>query len=92
VIDGDFIYPGVSVDSRDIDEPVIVTETFTANSTVEIRLALGGERDWDFDWVTFEVLPDAQTKDDCVDGGFETFGFSNQGQCIKFVNTGQDSR
>lgn len=57
VIEGDFIYPGVSVDSRNIDEPVVVTRAFTAESTVEVRLALGGERDWDFDWVTFQVLP-----------------------------------
>jgi N-acetylneuraminic acid mutarotase len=32
----------------------------------------------------FTVLP--QTKDDCKNGGWQTFGFTNQGQCIKFVN------
>jgi hypothetical protein len=32
------------------------------------------------------------TKDDCRNGGFEEFDFRNQGQCIRFVNTGQDSR
>jgi hypothetical protein len=32
------------------------------------------------------------TKDDCKDGGWEDAGFRNQGQCIRFVNTGQDSR
>lgn len=57
VVTGDFIYPGVSVDSRGIDTPVVVTQTFQAEATVEVRLALGGERDWDFDWVTFQVLP-----------------------------------
>ncbi|HEX5798217.1 MAG TPA: right-handed parallel beta-helix repeat-containing protein [Candidatus Saccharimonadales bacterium] len=31
-------------------------------------------------------------KDECKKGGYETFGFRNQGQCIRFVNTGQDSR
>lgn len=30
-------------------------KTFTANDYVDIRLALGGERDWDFDWVRFQV-------------------------------------
>jgi hypothetical protein len=30
--------------------------------------------------------------DDCRDGGWADFGFRNQGQCIRFVNTGQDSR
>lgn len=94
VVTGDFIYDGVCVDGRPVaacdDGPVSVT--FDANATVEVRLALGGERDWDFDWVTFEVLPDAQTKEDCKNGGWRDFGFRNQGQCIRFVQTGQDSR
>ncbi|WP_370327690.1 hypothetical protein [Euzebya sp.] len=33
-----------------------------------------------------------ETKDDCKKGGWEEYGFRNQGQCIRFVNTGQDSR
>lgn len=33
-----------------------------------------------------------EVKDDCKDGGWENFGFRNQGQCIRYVNTGQDSR
>jgi hypothetical protein len=32
------------------------------------------------------------TKDDCKDGGWENYGFKNQGQCIRFVETGKDSR
>ena len=35
---------------------------------------------------------DPTTKDDCKRGGWEDHGFRNQGQCIRFVNTGQDSR
>ena len=35
---------------------------------------------------------DPTTKDDCKDGGWEAYGFSNQGQCIAFVETGHDSR
>jgi hypothetical protein len=35
---------------------------------------------------------DPTTKDDCKDGGWEDFGFRNQGQCVRFVETGQDSR
>lgn len=31
-------------------------------------------------------------KDDCKNGGWEAFGFKNQGQCIRFANTGKDSR
>ena len=30
-----------------------------------------------------------ETKDDCKNGGWMQFGFKNQGQCIRFVNTGQ---
>lgn len=99
VIAGDFIYSGVGVDNRAIVNSApnpaqvsLVTREFSASSTVEVRLALGGERDWDFDWVTFDVYPDAQTKEDCQDGGWAAFGFSNQGQCIRFVNTDGDSR
>lgn len=92
VVTGDFIYEGVSVDSRDIAAPVHVFRTFEATSTVEVRLALGGERDWDFDWVTFQALPDATSKDDCRTGGWDAFGFVNQGQCVRFIETGQDSR
>jgi len=92
VVTGDYIYPGVTVDSRNVADPVIVTRPFEATSTVEIRLALGGERDWDFDWVTFNALPDAASHDDCVDGGWEAYGFANQGQCVRFVNGGGDSR
>ena len=32
------------------------------------------------------------SKDQCMDGGWEEYGFSNQGQCIRFVNTGKDGR
>ncbi len=38
------------------------------------------------------VVLEPQTKDDCKKGGWEQYGFRNQGQCIKFVNTGKDSR
>lgn len=40
----------------------------------------------------FELELDPTTKEECKDGGWEDFGFSNQGQCIRFVNTGEDSR
>jgi hypothetical protein len=66
--------------------------TLTADEYVEIRLAFGAETDERFDWERVDVLADAQTKDDCKDGGWDDFGFRNQGQCIRFVNTGQDSR
>ena len=97
VVIGDVIYPGVCVDGRTSPAPGCssdpIVRTFQATSMVEVRLALGGERDWDFDWTPFAVGPNnPTTKDDCRNGGWERFGFRNQGQCIRFVNTGQDSR
>lgn len=38
------------------------------------------------------LIPGPETKDDCKEAGWEDFGFKNQGQCIRFVNTGKDSR
>lgn len=35
---------------------------------------------------------DPVTKDDCKKGGWKNFDFKNQGQCVRFVNTGKDSR
>lgn len=35
---------------------------------------------------------DPTSKDDCMKGGWQDFGFKNQGLCIQFVNTGKDSR
>jgi hypothetical protein len=36
--------------------------------------------------------PSPSAKEDCKDGGWENFGFENQGQCVRFVETGEDSR
>jgi hypothetical protein len=35
---------------------------------------------------------DPSTKEECKDGGWENFGFRNQGQCVRFIETGEDSR
>jgi hypothetical protein len=80
--DNEVIYPGVAVSA-----PGSAVVTFEANSTVEVRLALGGERDWDFDWVTFEVLG----KEDCKRGGWRDLGFRNQGLCIASVVANENS-
>lgn len=87
----DSIYPGINVDGRGEPDPVDVEETFEAYQYVEVRLALGGERDWDFDWTRF-YAEQPETKSDCKQGGHAAYGFRNQGQCIRYVNTGKDSR
>jgi len=35
---------------------------------------------------------DPVTKDECMNGGWSGFGFRNQGQCVRLVETGEDSR
>ncbi len=71
VVTGDFIYPNFCVGAN-----LTRDETFVANSKVEIRLALGGERDWDFDWTTFGI-PNASVRYDDVSlsGGFQSGHF-----------------
>lgn len=36
--------------------------------------------------------PDPQTMADCMQGGWVNYGFTNQGLCIRFVQTGKDRR
>ena len=45
---------GNFVDSRVVNETTRV-DTFNVEEKIEVRLALGAERDYDFDWVTFYV-------------------------------------
>jgi hypothetical protein len=59
-----------------------------AQEYVEVRMVFGAETDERFDWTRFDVI----SKNSCMDGGWEALGFSNQGRCIQFVNTGTDSR
>lgn len=61
-------------------------ETFLSNAPLSCT---GGGGDDD----SGEDPPaDPVTMDDCKDGGWEVYGFKNQGQCNQFVNTGKDSR
>lgn len=44
-------------------------------------------------WIEVDVQGcSPETKEDCMDGGWEKYGFSNQGQCVRFIETGKDSR
>lgn len=40
----------------------------------------------------FAESNDPQTMADCKKGGWQAYGFRNQGQCVRFVQTGKDSR
>lgn len=41
---------------------------------------------------SFGPPADPATIEDCMNGEWEAFGFANQGQCVRFVKTGKDSR
>lgn len=38
------------------------------------------------------LYADPQDKDECKNGGWDAYGFRNQGQCVRFFETGKDSR
>jgi hypothetical protein len=69
--------------------PGPIEETFTANSHVDVRMSFGAERDERFDWTRFYVMS-IESKDECRDGGWQAFGFANQGQCIRYIETGKN--
>ena len=65
--------------------------TFAAADHVDIRMGFGAETDERFNWTRFYVLS-LENKDACRDGDWEALGFKNQGQCVRYVETGKDSR
>jgi hypothetical protein len=54
VVPSDTIHPGTSVASGNTQT---VLFNIASGGILDIRLALGGERDWDFDWTSFQVAP-----------------------------------
>ncbi|MCC7081710.1 MAG: PEP-CTERM sorting domain-containing protein [Burkholderiales bacterium] len=52
VVTGDKIHTGGNGVSSGSSELAVA---YAASNYVDVRLALGGERDWDFDWVRFQV-------------------------------------
>jgi hypothetical protein len=62
--------------------------TLVAEEYVEVRMVFGAESDERFDWTRFDVL----NKESCKNGGWQSLGFRNQGQCVRWVQTGKDSR
>ena len=63
----------------------------SASDHVDIRSGFGAESDERFDWTRFYVLS-LENKDQCKSGEWEALGFANQGQCVRYVETGKDSR
>ena len=52
ILIGEYEYPGVWVIAN-----TTVQREINSSSYVEVRLALGAENDWYFDWTRFDVLP-----------------------------------
>lgn len=85
----DGLWPFACVSGGSTTSPVTDVVTLNANELVEVRMVFGAEKDERFDWTPILV---ASGKDACKRGGWADYGFRNQGQCIRYVNTGMDSR
>ena len=81
----DGLWPYVCVNNREAALDLV------AENYVDIRMVFGAEGDERFDWTRFYVMT-GLSKDDCKDGGWQALGFTNQGRCIRFIETGKDSR
>ena len=68
------------------------TRVLAATSHVDVRYLGGFLGDSDsFDWTRFYAMT-LNSRDQCKDGSWQDLGFQNQGQCIRFMETGKDSR
>ncbi len=66
-----------------------LTKTISARQYVDVRLAFGGESDERFAWTRFYAPTSEESKALCKDGAWETNGFANLGQCVRFAETGK---
>jgi hypothetical protein len=94
---------GIAANAFDEFDALLGTLTFplTGNSRVLLldfgtvtgirKVTLVGDDPVGIDHLSFSK-PDPRNKDECKKGGWATFGFRNQGQCVRFVETGKDSR
>lgn len=64
--DGDFSYHTSPTDYSKAVTNSSQQVTIPASSTVEVRVTQGAERDWDFDWVTFNVPAPVPTVSQCT--------------------------
>lgn len=87
----------LAVDLTLLDSDGLVVFTTTRSNTADVMSLVGGNR---YAWfatnnVAGGVEMDNQelylaadvTKDDCKNGGYASYGFSNQGECVSWVQT-----
>jgi hypothetical protein len=83
-------------------------DVYDADVTVDFPLTpptVGPDSNWPKNFSSWDYTTNAgfmaqlttlyagpQSKDDCKNGGWEKYGFKNQGQCVRYVETGMDSR
>lgn len=79
VVIGDKEHPGVFLWSD-----TSAVETFTASHYVDVRLALGGESDFRFDWTRFQVasVPDAGSTLALLGVGLAAIGLVRRRKCL----------
>ena len=104
-IDSSGTHPNIYINDSAYFEPYIymkgplppggfmVTTTYGAESHIDIRFAHDSHVPYIyyFSWTRVYVLK-PRAIGECKQGGWREFGFRNQGQCVRFVNTGVDTR
>lgn len=83
VVIGDTIHAGTYLAKN----TSVLGKTFLANSYVDIRLALGGERDYDFDWTRFYVTPAGSVPDAGTTFGLLGFAVVGLGMLRRKLNS-----
>jgi TolB protein len=66
-------------------QPANQAASVAAGETTTVDFALASKR-------AEPPADEPQTKHECMDESWEVYGFRNQGQCIRYVNTGKDGR
>ena len=70
-------------------ETLVFPEEFTG---LELLSWVQAGPSYHFDNIYITFSPDPQTRGDCMKGGWEGFGFRNQGQCVRFVEKNENGK
>lgn len=84
--------PGAPSEYDDVFQQVGRLVCTTSGAVAFSATATSAAFVWDSGVIMKFVSGDPQGNDDCKDGGWEQYGFSDQGWCVRFVETGKDSR